>query len=207
MPVFDDEPSGSRAVHDHLTEIELAGLLDGQNGPDDRRRLVHHLDSCTECRAELVEMRRIMDAAPMTSPPAVSRAPRWWLPLTAAAGLATIIVARLAMGPTAGGPADRAPDPEGSGRIRIGVVRPVNDATISGGAVAFLWHGTGADVYRVSLLNESGAPLWTQETADTSAALPPEIALIRGRAYFWRVDAIADGIQATSGIQRLRVAP
>ena len=40
----------------------------------------------------------------------------------------------------------------------------------------------------------------------TSIVLPAEVTLTAGRTYFWRVDAHADGITASTGTMRLQVA-
>jgi hypothetical protein len=69
----------------------------------------------------------------------------------------------------------------------------------------FQWRSRQGDSYRVTVLTESGEPVWTAETTDTSISLPTGITLEPGRGYFWRVDAVADGLSATSGVQRFQV--
>jgi hypothetical protein len=93
------------------------------------------------------------------------------------------------------------------GRARIGIVSPGENATTLPGSLAFTWRPLAADFYRLTLLTESGAPVWTVETADTTASLSDRVVLQPGALYFWRVDAISAGISASSGSHRFRVAP
>ena len=87
------------------------------------------------------------------------------------------------------------------GSARIAVVSPPESATVSPRGAAFTWRSTGADFYRFALLTESGEPVWTYETGDTTVSLPATVAVRAGASYFWRVDAIADGISATTGVR------
>ena len=74
-------------------------------------------------------------------------------------------------------------------------------------AVAFTWHASASDAYRVTVLTETGDPVWSGETTDTTAKLPPSARLESGHTYFWRVEGIEKGIVATSGVRRLHIAP
>jgi len=89
----------------------------------------------------------------------------------------------------------------------VAAAAPADGATIPVRGAAFAWHRTSTDTYRVTVLTQTGEPVWSQETPDTSVTLPAAVVLEPGRTYFWRVDAIADGIAATSGPQRFLVAP
>ena len=55
------------------------------------------------------------------------------------------------------------------------------------------------------LSGSSMQPVWSGETSDTALALPDSVALAPGRAYFWRVDGIAEGLALSSGARQLRV--
>jgi hypothetical protein len=57
----------------------------------------------------------------------------------------------------------------------------------------------------LSLLTENGDPVWTSETGDTTVALPDSVRLQASQAYFWRVEAIGNGIAATTGVHRLQI--
>jgi len=185
---------------DHLSERDVAGYLDQSLGTEERSRIDAHIDICPDCRAELIEVMRIA--------PALSRGRRpthWvWIPAAAAAGLAAILLLRPAPTnpqrsverPTAGS-AEALP--------RLTVTTPGNGDSVVAGRVVFQWRSRVGDSYRVTVLSESGEPLWTEETTDTAIALPPSVTLQAGRLYFWRVDAVADGLSATSGVQRFQV--
>ena len=201
----------------HLSEHELAGFLDDDLAPEERQRVIAHLDQCPRCRRELVDMQQVVDAyAPAREPAATPRrepsGKRW--PVVAGIGglaAAAVVVAMLAGRP---GTSEEPLQPRvrganipavGESRQRIAVVAPPESATVSARSVAFSWRPTGADVYRFTLLSESGEPIWTHETPDTTLRLPVSVAPARETAYFWRVDAIADGIAATSGIRVVRM--
>jgi hypothetical protein len=83
-------------------------------------------------------------------------------------------------------------------------VSPADDSTATAPLV-FTWRAATADVYRISVLAEAGDPVWTAETNDTTIALPDSISLQPGRAYFWSVEGIANGIVASTGVHRLQV--
>lgn len=193
----------------HVTENQVAGFLDHTLSPDEQRLVEAHLDACEECRLALVTAFRALDALRSSKERRVRRSLRWWIPVAAAAGLALILLTpRSWLRPkTSVLPPVRAPSVDGERGMRIPVVAPADDSTIATPSVTFTWRSTSADVYRVSLLTDDGRSLWTAETADTSLPLPPAVALPRGRTYFWRVDGIANGLVATSGIHRLQTPP
>ena len=128
-----------------------------------------------------------------------------WIPAVAAAGLAALLLFRPS--PTAPpAPVERPAVGPTEALPRLTVTAPANGDSVLGPDVAFQWRSRPGDSYRVTVLTESGEPVWTTETTDTSVSLPHTIILERGRLYFWRVDAIADGLSATSGVQRFQVA-
>ena len=203
-----DEDVRDRPGLDHISDSEMSGFLDRDLAPADRQRVEAHLESCPECRRELVEVRRLAESYR----PGALGTGRVWTRVVTGTAIAAGLVGLLLLPSSRQRPALR-PDtvrapaqvPNREGRMRIDVVAPVTDAPLAATAVAFTWHAAAADVYRLTLLTESGEPVWTLETADTSAALPARIVLAPG-AYFWRVDAIADGITASTGVRRLVIA-
>jgi anti-sigma factor RsiW len=197
---------------EHLTENDLAAYLDHQSTREGRLRVEAHLDACAQCRGEVIALRRIVDdlaGRKAVVRPARHAVRRWWIPVAAAAGLAALLlVPRLGTRAPAPSATERAPEVGGGeGEPRITVVAPAENATVHLGSVAFTWRSAAADVYRVSLLSQSGAPVWSAETSDTSVSLPATVPLQRGEPYFWRVDAIANGMSATTGVHRLQIAP
>lgn len=189
---------------DHLSPSELAAFADGRLQATERSRLGTHLDSCDQCREELAEVLKLVDR--VAKAPSVALWRRYWKPVTVAvaAGLAAVVVAglpRLNEEPSLvrapGTPADAAP--------RITAITPADGTTQGRDSLEFVWHAYGADSYRFTLLLDDGTPRWTKETTDTSVELPPQLTLEPGRTYFWRVDALNDGVSATTGMQRLEL--
>jgi hypothetical protein len=208
--VRDDRPGQSiGAPTDHVTASELAGYVDNDLEPAARVRVEAHLDACTECRHELVEVRRVAQSFR-----GASRWPSWaWTRLAAgiavAAGvtLVLLIPGSRSLGPRRAEPVRSSGQRGGTdGRLRIDIVSPTADMPIPASALTFTWHAAAADLYRVTLLTESGEPLWTYETTDSSARIPAATRVRPGN-YFWRVDAIGAGITATTGVQRLVIGP
>lgn len=193
----------------HLREAELAAFLDGGLAAAQRERVEAHIDICDGCRAELVDIGRAIERrgvrAKGTATP-LSR--RWWIPAAAAAGImAVLIVPRLAMRPrVAADPTRAVRVADGEGQRRIDLIAPADDVTVPAAQLVFTWHAVPADVYRVSLLTGSGDSIWAKETTDTTAGLPATVTLSPGGAYFWRVDAVANGIVATTRVHRVNVA-
>lgn len=184
----------------HLSERDIAAYLDQSLDSDERRRVDRHLDGCRECRAELIAVLRL---APAGAPR--RRMVRWaWIPAAAAAGLAAVLLLRPTP-PARPGSIERPVSGPTESLPRLAVTTPANGDSVAAGRVVFQWRSRPGDSYRVTVLTESGEPVWTGETTDTSIALPTSIALQAGRLYFWRVDAVADGLSATSGVQRFQV--
>lgn len=186
----------------HLTENELAQLVDGAIAGEARLRALAHLDRCEACRREVLTVGRVVSAGPEASAVRFSRAKR---ALVLVSSLAAAIAGLWLF------PRLTRPGPEANFRnaaptenlALIGVVSP----SAGEAAARLTWRATRADSYRLIVLSEDGEPLWTVETSDTSIALPPETPLRAGGTYFWRVDAITEGVTASTGPRRFRVAP
>jgi len=206
----------------HLTASELAAYVDHALDADARRAADEHLDQCSECRheamaimnvAESYAAANVLGASTRTAVPAAARSRAGWRRVAIgsgilAAGLLLSVVARRPNRPAEQSSAVRAPQASlGQGENMVSAAAPSDGATIPARGAAFTWHRTTTDTYRVTVLTQTGEPVWSQETPDTSVALPAAVVLQPGRTYFWRVDAIADGIAATSGPQRFLVAP
>jgi hypothetical protein len=192
----------------HLREAEIAAFLDEGLEAAERHRVEAHIDICEECRAELVDIGRAMELrGKRATRVATLMARRWWIPAAAAAGIvAILVVPRLATPPSVALDSTRAPRiADGEGQRRIDLISPADDATMPSARMVFTWHAVRADVYRVSLLTASGDSIWTKETTDTTASVPTNVTLSPG-PYFWRVDAVANGIVATTRVHRLNVA-
>ena len=190
----------------HLTEHQVAGFLDHALPPDERRLVEEHLEACPDCRHEMVTFHRMLPDLRKAAGRSSWRA-RWWIPAALAAGLALIWIVPGTLGRGSGSPSSiRAPAADGERQASIPIVAPADDV-ITKTPVIFTWRAASADLYRLVILADDGHPIWSGETADTSLTLPNGVALASGHSYFWRVDAIANGIVASSGIQRLTIEP
>ena len=184
----------------HLSERDVAGYLDRSLAAEDRARIDVHLEACSECRAELIEVMRLAPSGPRRK-----RIGRWiWIPAVAAAGLASLLLLRPAP-PATPETIERPISGAAEAMPRLAVTTPANGDSVAAAGMVFQWRSRPGDSYRVTVLTETGEPVWTAETMDTSVSLPNAITLQPGRLYFWRVDAVADGLSATSGVQRFQV--
>ena len=203
-----DEEEGEGDRLTHLREAELAAFLDGGLVAAERERVEAHIDICDACRAELVDIGRAIERRGVrVSTTVTPLARRWWIPAAAAAGIMAIfMVPRLATRQRATADQTRATRvADGEGQRRIDLIAPTDDVTVPAAQMVFTWHAVQADVYRISLLTESGDSIWAKETTDTIASLPASVALSPGGVYFWRVDAVANGIVATTRAHRVNV--
>ena len=198
----------------HLGPGDLAGFLDRSLDSERRQRVEAHLDDCPVCRAELVDVARLSDGfrssvQDIAQSHQVRSRRRLFGSLALGGALAASLAALVLLGPTSPGsslpvPPVRAPT-TGEGRARIDVLTPPE--MVRSDSLVFTWHGVGADVYRFTLLSEDGEPLWAHDTPDTSQSLPHSVVLTPNRDYWWRVDATAEGVVASTGVRRLRVSP
>jgi len=191
---------------DHLSSQELAAHLDGTLAPDAARRVRAHLADCAECRMEASAVAGLLDEPPARG--------RWLWPGVAglvAAGIAGILL----LGPTlrGGSPTGDSLRAPGAAAQReaiamIGVISPDTVAEAEPG-IEFRWESLGEGaLYRITLTDAGGDPVWTTETYETALALPSDVPLERGATYLWYVDAILeDARTATTGIRRLTVGP
>jgi hypothetical protein len=193
---------------DHLTEFEIAAFAEGRLDTAERRHVTAHLDECTRCRRELAEVLQLAETLPAEPTPLPARRPRRvspWIAAGLAAGLVGILVYRGrpadplvdTIRTPAAGTADAAP--------RIAAITPPEGGLVPATGARFLWAAAPAESYAFVLLEEDGTPKWSIETTDTSVTLPLETVLEPGRIYFWRVNALTDGISATTGATRIQV--
>lgn len=209
---------------DHPSESTLAAFLDGELGTNERPQVEAHLEKCATCRRALADAVDVLGAstgAASTVEPALStrrrRVPMLAIGMVLAASVAGVMVLRRAPSPLADVDESSA---EGEARLRdaaqptlderisqISVIAPPNGAERLGEHPSFAWRSAKADHYSFRLLTEDGTALWSNETADTTLTLPSHVRLERGRSYFWRVDALAAGIVASTRAQRFTVSP
>jgi hypothetical protein len=197
----------------HLTESELAGYLDHDLSPEERRRVAQHLDACDVCRAEVVETSRLLaqDMDPEAPAPAVPAVRRRWrdrgmVGLATAAVLAAILLVR----PGGIPPGQEAVDRERfvtEGVDRLVAHAPPEDGTVGRDDLRFTWADRGTGSYRITITAEDGRLVWSQSLADTTVVPPSTLDLAPGERFFWYVDAISAGVVARSGAHSFVVTP
>ena len=187
----------------HFEPEIVAAYSEHRLNPGERSRVEEHLAECAICREEILAVRRIVHAR-LASP---WRRPPYW---AAAAAVVLLMVGgasawhRLRPDGRAGFPPDRSLLAPANG---LETLSPEADGSVApGSGTRFVWSARGGgSTFRVTVLDERGVLLWSEETGDTAVAMPPGI-LDRGAAYFWYVDALAtDGRSLTSGPRRFVV--
>jgi hypothetical protein len=189
---------------EHLDSGRLAAYLDDLLPPQDRRLVEGHLADCHPCRAELIEVGRLVHEPP--------RRTAWRAlgvtGLAAAAVIAALLFASRSERPDTEDPVFR------DGVVQEGTpgfeaLSPAPDGDVNPQGLVFRWRSSGPEAfYRFTLTDASGDVVWTGSTQDTEVVLPSTAGLGRGRAYYWYVDALLeDGGSATTGLQRFTTAP
>ena len=186
---------------DHLSSEELGAYLSNTMSETERPAVERHLVNCADCRADLIETQRATSTAPATK--------RSWQGRFYALGIAAAAVIAFAVWPRGdskveSGPVERnrtvAPN------TAVVIVSPQQDGVFSAQRT-FVWRRNDDASYNITLTDASGRTLWSQSTADTTAALPSAVVLSRGQQYFWYVDALkSDGRSVTSGINSFHVS-
>lgn len=189
----------------HLTNEELAAYLDGAAGPEETARVLAHLDTCESCREETADLLRLLHRRSR------QKVRRLAVPLAAAAAVAGVLLVGSSLHQQTGRPgaALRASPAATSAEAlaKIHVLAPVSGSIVLPDSLRFAWGAVeeGA-VYRLTLTDESGEPVWVQETSGTSLRLPRETELVPGRTYFWFVDVLlANGSTGSTGVVSFQV--
>jgi anti-sigma factor RsiW len=164
----------------HLGTHEIAAYVDGTASGEGRAVIEAHLATCSDCRAEVLDVARIVRTAP------VSRGgpSRIWIPAMAAAALALLWV-----GPRVW--REQVPPQHREEAVTMTVApRPIAPLGTVERASALLWSSVpDANSYRVRLFDADGTVLWEREATDTVVPIPDSIALRPQLLYYWRVEA------------------
>jgi anti-sigma factor ChrR (cupin superfamily) len=191
----------SDAATDHLSPETVAAFLDGRLDEGERFTAEAHLASCAVCRRELVELEALLSRSP------ANRAPRRILvPLAAAAALALAIGIPATRSAWTGSQPQVVDRTQPGPPARLTAIAPAPDAVLDS-QPTFAWHAADAGSrFKLTLVDEEGATLWSVDTGDTVVTPPHDVVLAPGRNYFWYVDALgADGRSMTSGAHRFTV--
>lgn len=200
----------------HLTPSELAAYVDRTLANAERLTLEDHLEKCAECRAEVIAVRRASVTYDSRGSAGVQIVQRSTAPISrrlrtaagagalAASVLMLLVIRQSRIRPPRGDEV-RATSGVSDTRAVVSAVAPVEGAVVSKFAPVFRWHATNADAYRFTLLTESGEVVWSREIDDTVITLPAGVALRQDSVYFWHVDALRDGVGASTGPLRVHV--
>jgi hypothetical protein len=196
------EPSDSA----HLTDEQLAAFLDNRVSIGEHTAALTHMAVCADCRREVVAARHVL--APRRT---VSRLGIAGMTAAAAmaAALAFVMVNRGSRQDVAEPPVRAAEHAMQPDRLAaLSVVAPADRSTIDS-VTAFRWRAVERETtYRVTVQDEIGSVAWTAAVSDTFAVLPRGVTLVKGRQYFWTVDAqLLDGSTASSGVHRFTIRP
>lgn len=196
---------------EHLTAEQIAAYLDHDLTESIRDRVEQHLEACAQCRAELQAAAQLVDSwTPATNRQGDIRRRARRVPFTLIGTFAAAAVALIVFtGPrllTSARQSDVSRAPVLSeGRSHLEVISPNPDSIVGAHPLIFTWHASPASLYRVTVLTESGEPIYSAETRDTSLVLPDSVRLNPERIYFWRADGTGNGIVSSTGAALLRI--
>jgi hypothetical protein len=163
----------------HLESGEVAAYLDRTLPPSDQSRIEEHIADCDVCRAELVEVARLLRTQP--------RRRGWYMPIGVAAAAAAVLLLVWPRPMEEPAVSPRYREPVVTTTVAPSVIAP-RGASIA--APRFVWTEVPrADRYRLAVFDGTGRVVWETETRDTTAVLPGSIRLREGASYFWKVEA------------------
>jgi len=187
----------------HPDEIETAAYLDGTLRAEARDRVEAHLAVCGDCRAGVSLL--VSDDPGVAEPPpremlarAIAGTTRpersfAWLPGSAAAAAAILILAAIGLWIRSSPPSARAPVVRGEPGVLMALA-PVSGAVVESSRISFLWSPVdGADRYVVSVEDASGLPVkeFTSRRAGEPVAWPAAAPGLPPGRYLWTVRALA----------------
>jgi len=184
----------------HVDTERLAAFLDHQLSPTAQEEIVAHFAECAACRREMTAMRQLLKGRERRTP---------WYVITPmlvalAASIAFLIV------PRAGRVERESPSSIRSGAIPsidqvqpITMMSPADDAVLDVRSAVFVWRSVGAGAtYRLTVLDSTGAPVWTTNREDTTVALPDSVRLTPGAYYLPVAARLPDARSVKTGVRR-----
>ena len=164
---------------EHLHTDSFARYLGGAGTSDERARWETHLSECPDCRAEMVEVRRILATAP-------GRRRASLVPLAAAAAV-LLLVWTGTIGRDRGADVTRDSETLPSLALAPRPLAPLGRVSRLDGLV---WSAVpGVARYRVTLFTSEGQAAWQITTSDTFVALPDTLHLAVATTHYWQVKA------------------
>jgi hypothetical protein len=200
------EARGVRGRERCATPEAMLGVLRHEGPEEQRLEVVDHVMSCAACRSEFDLLRAIEQAGARTEPGTVVRRifprPRWQA--VAPLALAASVVLVVAVGTRFR--TDQPADLERGAGSSIALLGPA-PGTAAEFPLTFAWKPVpGARGYELEVLDEKGAVVFAEKTAETSFTLLDAPRLTPGASYRWWVRATtASGDQLSSEVRSLRL--
>jgi hypothetical protein len=169
-----------------LDDDTIASLAEGTVADDKRAGVLSHLAGCARCRAAVASVSRALADPSVAREIATVRGTGRRVLAIAIPVAAAAIVALLVL-PQRGddGSSHRAPT-----IAAVAAPTLVAPTGVVAAATTLRWSSvSGADRYRTTLFDETGAVLYETEIADTAVALPDSVRLVASRSYLWKVEA------------------
>jgi len=188
---------------EHLSSGQIAAMIDRRLRGAERRVAIAHLSSCVECRHELAETQRALEAV------GVGRRStrRWTIVVAGVAATLVIAVLPVALRSPARSLRDSPVSSRAGGAPVDGVTPIIAIAPSEGAEISadrqLAWRSAGSKAsYFVTVQDTSGSTVWSSSLSDTTAVIPSSVPLLVGRRYFWSVDArLADGGSTSMGVR------
>jgi hypothetical protein len=184
----------------HLDDSALAAIVDGDST---QVAAIAHLSACEDCRRRLSAVALLVDdpairteVEALEADRAQFRIPKRWRPASIAVigTLAAAAVAALVIG-LPNRSVKSSASPQADSIYREGALtttappRIISPPATASRNDALRWTTVpGADIYRVQVWNTDGSVVFSTDTRDTTAALPPELNK-SGATYLWEVKA------------------
>jgi hypothetical protein len=208
----------------HLTEYDIACLLDGTLRPARRRELEAHLADCEKCTEAVGSAYRLLktvkhSAAPEIDPRSLEEASRLpdhgaTPPFFLGKAVRYSLAAMLLVGVGLYGYLElRQPEilqfRGGRSAGVIEIISPSDQESIAARTIPFQWKGIPEALqYRLSIYHDDGFLLWKGETTRNELISPTELVFQSGNLYLWKVEAVLpDGTTLSSELHAFRYTP
>lgn len=217
----------------HLTDLQVAKLLDRGVSDLERGRIEDHLSDCEECAARVADTYRSFEKTPRVKAPSLDPSilreamelggseagmgtiqdrvvaflpPASWR----LAALAAVVVVVVGIGTWM----VRQPGPEDAFRFAkhpatITISAPGDGETITDGLIRLEWEEvSGIPVYDVFLYTSQGELVWQGSSEAAEITVPVKNLLLPGKRYLWRVEASSrEGLKISSELFSFQYVP
>jgi hypothetical protein len=170
-----------------LDEDSVAALAEGTLDDPARARTLPHLAECARCRTAVASVSRALgDPAVAREIATLGGGRRRFFQIAVPVAAAAVILLIVMPAPQS----DVAPPHRAPTITAVSSPVLVSPVGIVGGAETLQWSPVaGADRYRTTLFDDTGAVVYETQTGSTAVALPESVHLAPGRSYLWKVEA------------------